>query len=59
MADFYGITLSDLMKNYSMNDLEDEYDRQTAKIAHKKWLEDSQETVSMKDILSEFGDNNV
>nr|MCZ0978021.1 DUF6290 family protein [Lentilactobacillus sp. SPB1-3]MCZ0978069.1 DUF6290 family protein [Lentilactobacillus sp. SPB1-3] len=56
MADFYGVTLSDLMKNYSMEQLEDEYDKQTAEIAHKRFIEDGKQTVSMKDILDEFGD---
>ena len=39
MAEFYGITLSELLKTYSMEQLEDEYDRQTAEIAHKHWVE--------------------
>ncbi|WP_265459396.1 type II toxin-antitoxin system RelB family antitoxin [Enterococcus sp. HY326] len=56
MAEFYGITLSELMKNYSMEQLEDEYDKQTADIAHKLWLEDDKQTVSMNNILKEFSD---
>lgn len=55
MADFYGVSLSDLLKTYSMAQLEDEYDRQTAEIAYKRWLEDGKKTVSMGEILSEFG----
>ncbi|WP_125763338.1 type II toxin-antitoxin system RelB family antitoxin [Companilactobacillus hulinensis] len=55
MADFYGISLSDLVKNYSMEQLEDEYDRQVAEVAHKRYLEDNKETVSMKEVLDEFG----
>ncbi|AOF48355.1 type II toxin-antitoxin system RelB family antitoxin [Tetragenococcus halophilus] len=55
MADFYGISLSDLLKTYSMEQLEDEYDRQTAEIAYKHWLENGKQTVSMDEILSEFG----
>ncbi len=51
MADFYGISLSDLLKEYSMDQLE--YDTQVAEIAHKKYLEDDQ-TVSMKKVLNEF-----
>lgn len=56
MADFYGITLSELLKNYSMDQLEDEYDQQVADLAHKRWLADHKQTVSMKDIIDEFGD---
>lgn len=56
MADFYGITLSELLKNYSMDQLEDEYDQQVADLAHKRWLADHKQTVSMEDIIDEFGD---
>lgn len=55
MAEFYGITLSELLKTYSMEQLEDEYDRQTAAIAHKHWVESGKTTVSMEEILREFG----
>lgn len=54
MADFYGTSLSELLKRYSMKQLEDEYDRQTAEIAYKRWIEDGKQTVSMEEILSEF-----
>lgn len=56
MAEFYGISLSDLVKQYSMEELEDEYDHQTAEIAHKRWIEDGKDTVSMQEILAEFGE---
>ncbi|VDG19777.1 type II toxin-antitoxin system RelB family antitoxin [Lactiplantibacillus mudanjiangensis] len=54
MAEFYGISLSALLVKYSIKDLEDEYDRQTAQVAHKKWLDDNQRTVSMGEIMREF-----
>ena len=54
MADFYGISLSELLKKYSMEQLEDEYDSQVAQVAHKKYLEDNKETVDMRTILDEF-----
>ena len=38
-----------------MEQLEDEYDRQTAEIAHKHWIESGKPTVSMEEILNEFG----
>lgn len=56
MADFYGITLSELLKKYSMEQLEDEYDQQVADLAHKRWLADNKQTVSMEEIIDEFGD---
>lgn len=56
MADFYGVSLSDLIKKYSMKQLEDEYDRQTMAIAEKRWLKNDKQTVSMEDVFSEFGD---
>lgn len=55
MAEFYGLTLSDLMKKYSMKQLEDAYDQQMAEIAHKQWVEAGKETVSMEEVLAEFG----
>lgn len=55
MADFYGITLSDLMKKYSMEQLEDEYDKQVAKIAYKRYQESGKETHSMEEVFRQFG----
>jgi hypothetical protein len=55
MAEFYGITLSELLRTYSMEQLEDEYDRQTAEIIHKHWIESGKPTVPMEEILNEFG----
>ncbi|MGX7199662.1 type II toxin-antitoxin system RelB family antitoxin [Enterococcus nangangensis] len=55
MAEFYGVSLSDLIKNYSMEELEDEYDRQTAEVALKYWQEKGKPTISMDEILTEFG----
>ncbi|WP_201307915.1 type II toxin-antitoxin system RelB family antitoxin [Companilactobacillus farciminis] len=54
MADFYGMSLSDLIKKYSMDQLEDEYDSQIAQVTYKKFLEDNQETISMHEILDKF-----
>lgn len=56
MAEFYEIALFNLMKKYSMEQLEDEYDKQIAEISHKRWLESSGETVSMSEILDKFGE---
>ena len=32
-----------------------QYDKQTAEIAHKRWIEQGKETISMDEILNEFG----
>lgn len=55
MADFFGVTLSDLLKRYSMEQLEDKYDKQIAEVSHKRWIEQGKETLSMNEILNEFG----
>lgn len=55
MADFYGLTLSDLVKQYSMEQLEDEYDKQVAEVAYKRYQESGKKTHSMSEILAEFG----
>lgn len=55
MADFYGITLSDLMKKYSMEQLEDEYDKQVAEVAYKRYQESGKETHSMEEVFRKFG----
>ncbi|ALB29516.1 type II toxin-antitoxin system RelB family antitoxin [Companilactobacillus heilongjiangensis] len=54
MAKFYGISTSDLLKKYSMAQLENDYDQQTADLAHKRWIKDDKKTVSMEDIIDEF-----
>lgn len=55
MADFYGITLSELIKQYSMDQLEDEYDKQAAEVAYKRYQESGKQTHSMAEIMNEFG----
>lgn len=55
MADFYGITISELIKKYSIEQLEDEYDSQIAELAYKRWVEDGRRTVSMQEVMDEFG----
>jgi len=55
MADFYGISLSDLVKQYSMDQLEDEYDKQIAMVAYKRYQASDKQTYTMNQILDEFG----
>ncbi|MDA5386701.1 DUF6290 family protein [Loigolactobacillus backii] len=54
MATFYDISLSNLVLTYSIDQLEDEYDEQSAAIALKHWRMDGKRTVSMKDSLAEL-----
>lgn len=55
MADFYGITLSDLIKKYSMEQLEDKCDQLAAKVAFKRYQESGKETYSMAEVFRQFG----
>jgi len=55
VASFHGMTVSDLMKNYSMNQLEDEYDARIAKVSYDEFVKHGSETVSMEDVIKEFG----
>ncbi|WP_366150653.1 DUF6290 family protein [Companilactobacillus muriivasis] len=41
-------------QSFANKKLEDEYDRQTADLAHKRWIKDDKKTVSMEDIMEEF-----
>ncbi|USJ86452.1 type II toxin-antitoxin system RelB family antitoxin [Lactiplantibacillus pentosus] len=54
MVIFHRISLSDLIKQYSMNQLEDEYDARVLDQAHQAWLKDDKQTVSMQDVLADF-----
>jgi hypothetical protein len=55
MAEFYGASLSDLVKKYSMEQLEDKYDTLMAEAAYKHYQESGQKTVSMQEVIDEFG----
>lgn len=54
MAEFYGMTISDMVLKYSIEQLEDDYDSQIAQIAHKRFLDDGEETIPLKDVIDEF-----
>lgn len=54
MAIFHGISLSDLIKQYSMDQLKDEYDARVLEQAYQVWLKDDKQTVSMQDVLADF-----
>lgn len=54
MAEFHGVTLTTLLKDYSMSDLEDEYDVMTAEVAHKDWINSGKESYSFDDMSKEL-----
>lgn len=54
MAEFYGMTISDMVLKYSIEQLEDDYDSQIAQIAHKRFSDDGEETIPLKDVIDEF-----
>lgn len=55
MATFHGLTLSELMKRYSMEQLEDEYDAQVGEAALKRFKAGDQETISIENMMTELG----
>jgi len=61
MAKFYGLSLSALILTYSFEQLEDAYDVLMAESAYKYYQAKDQSTVSMAQVLAEFGggDENI
>jgi len=55
MAEFYGLSLSALILTYSFDQLEDTYDALIAESAYKHYHVKDQSTVSMAQVLAEFG----
>lgn len=55
MAEFHGITLSELMIKYSIRNLEDERDEMTAQFAHKRWLEQHKKAEPISKVIKELG----
>lgn len=50
MAKFHGVTLTTLLKEYSMSDLEDQYDVMTAEVAHKEFIESGKKSSSLEEV---------
>ncbi|MFD1454897.1 type II toxin-antitoxin system RelB family antitoxin [Levilactobacillus lanxiensis] len=55
MAEFYGLSLSTLIMTYSFEQLEDTYDALIAESVYKYYHAKDQSTVSMAQVLAEFG----
>lgn len=55
MAEFYDMSLSDLLKKYSMEALEDEYDTQTAEVAYKKFVNSGQQSDPIEKVMEDLG----
>lgn len=54
LAVFHGISLSNLLLTYSIDQLEDWYDSQIANVAYKSWENQGGESVGMAEVLRLF-----
>ncbi|TDM21736.1 toxin-antitoxin system, antitoxin component [Macrococcoides canis] len=54
MSEFMNVSLTDLIKNYTIEDLEDLFDTHVADKAYIEWSKRKQ-TVSHDDVMKEFG----
>ncbi|ARQ06853.1 type II toxin-antitoxin system RelB family antitoxin [Macrococcoides canis] len=54
MSEFMNLSLTDLIKNYTIEDLEDLFDTHVADKAYIEWSKNKQ-TVSHNDVMQEFG----
>ncbi|MCO4095380.1 type II toxin-antitoxin system RelB family antitoxin [Macrococcoides canis] len=54
MSEFMNLSLTDLIKNYTIEDLEDLFDTHVADKAYIEWSKHKQ-TVSHNDVMQEFG----
>ncbi|MHD0396361.1 type II toxin-antitoxin system RelB family antitoxin [Staphylococcus simulans] len=50
MANFLGISLSDIIRNYSIKELETIYDTNVAENAYEDYLQSDQETVTLEEL---------
>lgn len=55
MANFLGKSITEVVKNYTIEELEDIYDVSSADKAYKEWSEDNEEVISLEDVKKEFG----
>ncbi|WP_414043189.1 type II toxin-antitoxin system RelB family antitoxin [Macrococcus animalis] len=54
MSEFMNLSLTDLIKNYTIEDLEDLFDTHVADTAYAEWSKHKQ-TIPHKDVMKEFG----
>lgn len=55
MAEFHDMSVSDLLKKYSMEELEDEYDAQTADVAYKKFVNSGKQSDPIEKVMEDLG----
>ncbi|BDR57703.1 type II toxin-antitoxin system RelB family antitoxin [Xylocopilactobacillus apicola] len=54
MADLYGVSLSDLLKKYSIEQLEDEYDAKVGEAAYKHYQEAGEPLKTIEQVMEEL-----
>lgn len=55
MANFLGKSITEVVKEYTIEELEDMYDVNSADKAYKEWSEDDEAVISLEDVKKEFG----
>ncbi|WP_086428720.1 type II toxin-antitoxin system RelB family antitoxin [Staphylococcus cornubiensis] len=54
MADFLGLSLSEVLKQYTFEDLEDIYDAKVGDKALKEYRETDQNTLDIEDVMKQW-----
>lgn len=54
MSEFLGVSLSKLMKDYTIDELEDIYDSKVGEIAFKEYQKSSNDTVSIEEVMKQW-----
>ncbi|WP_323704733.1 type II toxin-antitoxin system RelB family antitoxin [Mammaliicoccus sp. Dog046] len=54
MSEFLGISLSKLIKDYTIDELEDIYDSKVGDIAFKEYQKSSNDTVSIEEVMKQW-----
>lgn len=55
MANFLGKSITEVVKEYTIEELEDIFDVNMADKAFKEWSEEGQEVIGLQDVKKEFG----
>ncbi len=55
MANFLGKSITEVVKEHTIEELEDMYDVNSADKAYKEWSEDDEAVISLEDVKKEFG----
>ncbi|HHU6751502.1 TPA: type II toxin-antitoxin system RelB family antitoxin [Staphylococcus pseudintermedius] len=54
MADFLGVSLSEVLKQYTFEDLEDIYDAKVGDAALKEYRETGQKALDIEDVMKQW-----